>query len=347
MKRADNECPETDHLAGCEFVFVNSTVTDIQLDLFQTLADYMLALGLTTEASTPQRVPFGRAENLNVRFVGAPGPGGEQTEAEVLSPPGGSASSDVMAAPRPYKICFLPHTNFDSNCVYPKSLCGEQNRSFRPQRSQIPIRGPKRTCNQTRFPLDESKANSQIQASGSASVNVIASHEFIQRLLALVNEDAQTDVTMQDPKQVARLEEELRAFDMKPVRITIYMRHTEGMIYYIGQVARRALDPDLEEGRRDTFVKADLPYHFHPEMKCRSPGQHCNYVFRLGEGATPTSDNFLSVNYDGRRYSIANPDPYRQDLSSLTFDILKQLIALNSSAKSLPQSSVITAVGGQ
>jgi hypothetical protein len=346
MRRTDGPCPEADHLAGCEFVFVNSVVTNIQIDLFQALADYMLALGLTTELSTPQHVAFDHPTNVNVRYVGAPGPGGNETEAQVVAPPGGSTPSDAQTPARPYKICFAPRTDSQNRCVFPKSVCGQRGKSPTLGRSQVKIFEPeKRTCNQTEFKINESTTSNQIQSSGSASVNVIASHEFVQRLMQIAKDDAPEDNPTQDPRHTGGLEAELSAFDMKPVNITIYMRHTEGIIYYVGQVVRRALDPDLGEQPRDIFVKTDQPYRFHPEKLCAAPSKICEYVFRLNANLAYAPDDFLSVVYDGRWYSIPRPDPLRRDLSSLTFDILKQLVALNSAAKSLPQSSVITTVG--
>jgi len=60
----------------------------------------------------------------------------------------------------------------------------------------------------------------------------------------------------------------------------------------------------------------------------------------------------VSVNYEGHLYSVPgpidglpDPDRLRGGVSSQVLSIVREQIALNSSAKSLPQSSVITLVG--
>ena len=156
-----------------------------------------------------------------------------------------------------------------------------------------------------------------------------ASDEFIRRLIGLALEDGRPDVA-----------QSLKAFRGK-VNITVYMRHTEGMIYYLGELVRRQYK---EDGPREIFTKRDEPYQRHDTTHiCRGPSKHCAYIFHLNQGAVPEPGDVVSVFYDGRWFSL--PPGSQFDLSSMTFDFLKQQIALNSSAKSMPQSSVITTVG--
>jgi hypothetical protein len=114
------------------------------------------------------------------------------------------------------------------------------------------------------------------------------------------------------------------------------------MIYYLGELVRR----QFKDGR-EIFVKLDRPYRPHdPKTICRQPEEEeekCAFIFHLNEGPVPEPGDVTSVFYDGRWFSL--PRGSQIDLSSLTFDFVKQLIALNSSAKSLPQSSVITTAG--
>ena len=97
MQREDpkgqpDRCEKTDHTQNCEFIFENYPGSDIQINLFQALGDYLLWLGMTTELQKPRTVPFERGQSINVRFVGAPGPDkkGKPPTAEVVGPPGGS-----------------------------------------------------------------------------------------------------------------------------------------------------------------------------------------------------------------------------------------------------------------
>ena len=60
----------------------------------------------------------------------------------------------------------------------------------------------------------------------------------------------------------------------------------------------------------------------------------CDPIFVLEAGGGPAPDSFLSTYYDGVVYSVSNGDTS----SGPFLDIVKQALALESSAKSLPQS---------
>ncbi len=305
-------CVATDHSYRCEFPFFNYVASDIEIDLFQALVDYLLWLGLMTEAPAPATVPFASATNVNIRYVGAPGPMDENHNptAQVISPPGGAASSESAPSPRNYKLCFAPRL---TEKYVTSSLCG----------------GPAARGEKTN--------ESTIKSSGVASVNVLASEGFIQALLRIAGRDG-------PPEVLAQLEG-FFGHHRSGMEITIYMRNTQGMIYYLGEVVRRALNPDLGPPRH-IFVKRGNPYLPFQLEECTSASKMCNYVFRLREGVAITGTDLVSIQYGGQTYSVSGAyDPNQPDLSSMTMEIVKQQIALNSSAKSLPQSSVITTVG--
>src|SRR5262249_23532541 len=120
-------------------------------------------------------------------------------------------------------------------------------------------------------------------------------------------------------------------FSSKEVVLTFHVRSVEQMIYYLGEVARRQLTPEYDDIRT-------ISVNYSPERVPMS-------VFVLREGP-PKPGDFLSVNYEGRWFSVPQTTGRtRADLSSDVLSILRQQIALNSSAKSLPQSSAITVVG--
>ena len=135
MQREDpkgqpDRCEKTDHTQNCEFIFENYPGSDIQINLFQALGDYLLWLGMTTELQKPRTVPFERGQSINVRFVGAPGPDkkGKPPTAEVVGPPGGSSASDGGAAPKTYKLCFTPRVHAE---LVSGSLCGGNRKAER------------------------------------------------------------------------------------------------------------------------------------------------------------------------------------------------------------------------
>ncbi len=133
----------------------------------------------------------------------------------------------------------------------------------------------------------------------------------------------------------------------KPVSIEFVPRSTEAVIYYLGEVARRWNDPDLDPKRVVSF-------HYGPPRKeiplspCTGPGTvdegtkfKCEALFFVEEGGM--RDAFVSVDYDGSRYAIPD-DPQKAGRSSSALNILIQLIALNRSAKDAPASTVFNVI---
>lgn len=382
-------CPVTDHTRNCEFVFENYVGDDLEIDLFQALGDYLLWLGMTTELQRPRTVPFDHPQNINIRYVGSPGPskkGTPPTTAEVVAPPGGSSASDATAGSKTYNLCFTPYTKPQQELVCRKSLCGAaQNQSdataghtaakdqseLAAGRSghvatkhesdlcaPVPNRNKRATATPELDSADETEDSrdddaSRINSEGTATVVVRAYQGFIEELKGVVRHDIPTE-NGDDETRSAKLkmiEDNLSAFDSQWVTITIYMRHTEGMIYYLGELARRSLSDLYGVDRRDFFVKRGRGHELYPiEVNCNVEirSKKCSYIFRLREGLEPAAGDVLSVSYEGKWYSISGAyDPDQPDLSSTSLEFLKQLIAINSSAKSLPQSSVISLVGGQ
>lgn len=335
-------CPSNSHIENCEFVFSNYPAEDIQIDLFQALGDYLLALGLTTEATKDApTVPFVNPASINVRFVGNPPASDKLDEAQVLGAPGG-AGSESLSVSTSYDLCFAPLTLRDTLLVDPGSLCGEKPKKPEskklggkppggyPPGGRPPRDYPPGSYQPDSYQLSNNQPDKRIKKSGSATVALTTSDEFITRLIGLAIEDGYPNVA-----------ERLKAFHRSPVNITIYMRHTEGMIYYLGELVRR----QFKDGR-EIFEKEDHAYVRHDmTRKCREASSVCTYIFHLHQGPAPGPEDILSVFYEGRWFSLPDSQSEQLDRSSLTFDFLKQQLALNSSAKSLPQSSVITTVG--
>jgi hypothetical protein len=301
-------CGESEHTTACEFVFINYPGRDLEIDMFQELAHYLLWLGLTTERPESQTVPLDQpnTENLNIRYVGTINT--EKKNVQLLAPPAG-ATSDAQPTPKPFKLCFSPRSKNAADLVEGDSLCGA------------------------------TKDSNVIRETGTARVGMTLDPGFINSLEAIAKTKARPQ---ENGPQLAR---DLHHFSK--VSITIYMRHTEGIIYYLGELARRALHPDLEQRPRYFFFTSASPYDDKAYWcPCTKPSSSCSFIFRLQEGPPAGSENFLTVQYGGQWYSVAgNYDPTEPDFSSTSLDFVKQLIAVNSSAKSLPQSSVVTTVG--
>jgi hypothetical protein len=384
MTRFDKECQIDSYQLSCQFQFDNYPSSPLEIDLFQAVADYLLALGFTTEAEKPVTVEFKNAQNINVRYVGAPSGGEDKNMAQVVAPPGGSAAEASLSQPRPYAFCFAPRTLSDVDCVGgPNSpeLCAAPEKPkdkrlnnwlachsstpiyikrFFPDAKPPEKSGAKGAENSnvrssdrsSVSPSDSSGASAEsnrltlgsedfeadtprLQASGKSKLKVIISEGFARELHHLAQERGEGDVANR-----------LIRFADQPVDLTITTRSTEGMIYYVGEVARRQLDnPDFNT-RGPVFIKVGKPFAPYPLGRCTQQSDSCAYLFRIKKDS-PGPDDFLSVAYNGQWYSVLGGPFSEVGFSSQVLDVLRQQIAVNSSAKSLPQSSVISLVGGQ
>jgi hypothetical protein len=97
--------------------------------------------------------------------------------------------------------------------------------------------------------------------------------------------------------------------------LVIRTHSTEGVIYYLGEIAR------LQLGLMPAGTE-----HWDPD------------IFQLKEGSGGAGA--ITASFDGRDYHI-DADPTGADRSSQVLDLVTELLAQNNSAKDLPQPSVI------
>jgi len=301
MHRADHDCLKYDHTARCELVFENYVGDDTQIDMFQALGDYLLWLGMTTERPATTGVPFAQAMNVNVRYVGNPPPN-KPDEAEVLAPPGGGSSGDAQAPAKPYRLCFAPR--HPQTVVSPKFWCG-----YAPPE-------PKKTGKKTGGPnslmprdeaADDRGTDNQINAAGSAVVGLNVIAEFMDRVKKIAHDDGIKNDASVYPSGKTEFDRDLDSFAGArsnadfPVTVTIYMRHTEGMIYYLGELARRSLTRDYGQESRDFFTRQGNgypTYRGYAENPCKAPPaptKQCAYIFHLQETLVAMPAEFVSV----------------------------------------------------
>jgi hypothetical protein len=138
------------------------------------------------------------------------------------------------------------------------------------------------------------------------------------------------------------------------VELAPVMRSTDGVIYYLGEVARRKLDPDEEidgktNQRRPGTVRS-VAYHHRLVEKWKAcsadtalwSSEFCRPVFWIERGKV--SNAFVSVEYDGEVYSVPGRGSDGERTSQV-FGIVAQLFALHRSSKDLPRSNVISVIG--
>jgi len=110
------------------------------------------------------------------------------------------------------------------------------------------------------------------------------------------------------------------------VRLTI--RSVEGIIYYLGELARGELDIGVGQ----TLAPPEI-----------DTGLGIDRLFEVRQGCLATTGRIVAL-YDGVRYCIA-VDPSGADRSSEVMEVVLQLLALNTSAQTLPAPSVISILG--
>jgi hypothetical protein len=71
----------------------------------------------------------------------------------------------------------------------------------------------------------------------------------------------------------------------------------------------------------------------------------CENIFVVNPGPS-IGNNVVSVMYNGTTYSVPH-DRETGGRSSQIFELVKQVLALNTSAKQLPSTTVISVVGAQ
>jgi hypothetical protein len=135
------------------------------------------------------------------------------------------------------------------------------------------------------------------------------------------------------------------------LQVRLYMRSTEAILHHLGSISSRYLASDHQ---RVIQVKVGEPYLPYPAKPCPftnsplpslevAPGYHCESLFVLehsGGGDSP-----LSIDYDGQTFAVPG-DSKRAGRTMRLLDLVKQLLALHTSAKELPASNVLNIIGG-
>ena len=133
-----------------------------------------------------------------------------------------------------------------------------------------------------------------------------------------------------------------RSFGGKKLSISFYTRSIEGILYYLGEVVRRSAQPEGGQSARRVQVRVGPPQNPFPLKSCpfedNIDGYRCTDLFVLEQGASDPAG--ISVEYAGVRYSISSDTSHSWTMP--VFDVVKQLQAINTSAKQLPASNLIS-----
>ena len=148
------------------------------------------------------------------------------------------------------------------------------------------------------------------------------------------------------------------------ISFKLQVRSTEGILYYLGEITRRNLYPEstVDAKPRVIQIPTRVPRGAIPKSSCDAsegagkPVRKSDLIYLNGETGNaapsayfcenlfvvdaPGSDAFISVRYDGRSYGLAS-DRERTGRTYQVLELVKQILALNTSAKQLPATSVL------
>jgi hypothetical protein len=323
MRKVKAQGCDGDHTEDCEYTFTNYVSDNENVDEFQMFAHYLLRLGLTTEATGSQKdVPLKGAMNVNVKFFGSSNLIGSSAQSGASGQPsGGGAGGSQSAEPaqKNYKFCFSPK-DFPNN-IPSEVRCGTTTKS------------------------NELGATS----TSTLAVGILGAGKGrdMTRIAAL----PECDQPRPDDDPLAKFCKIMLKFATQKVSFEFYTKSTQAVIYYLGEVARRQLYPDFLNDPQpirkimiSTAQGKDIRLH-----PCRDepidPADliYCQYLFRVENSLVPQLSGSVSGMYNGAGYSV--PDYLHGGGYSMTsLEIIKQLLALFSSAKSLPQTNVLSVV---
>ncbi|HTS41128.1 MAG TPA: hypothetical protein VMH84_11385 [Xanthobacteraceae bacterium] len=346
------------------FTFRNDVRNDLRFTQFQALGDYLLSSGFTTE-HVADSIPYGPA----IAKTSAPLDAADAAKMLEAYSKASAAGLDIHSEGDAYRLqkrtshyrfCFAitgdQRPTWLGNLT-PDAYCGSaatarSNRRTTQPRPNVPVANH---CPQV------VGAQGSGEAGSSQFFGIILSPVFLDRIRR-TQEFARThgNVSYEDYFPIDR-------FRGKHVTFKFQLRSVEGILYYLGEITRQQLNPEFDAVSRVTQVKTGLHYSAIPHSECnphenggtqerkhdlirltRGDGHDprsytCENLFVLEAGPAP--DAFYSVYYDGTTYSIPN-DPARAGRSLQVLELVKQLLALYTSAKDLPQTSVISIIGG-
>ncbi len=138
--------------------------------------------------------------------------------------------------------------------------------------------------------------------------------------------------------------------DETEIELSFVVRSTDGIIYYLGEVARRQLYPDISPARPLAYRRKPNAASVPCEPKDDAwLDDDCYAIFWVEKGHI-SSGEIASIEYEGSSFSVPGrvPGPvglpHPGERSSQVFGIVTQLLGLNKSAKDQPATSILNVV---
>lgn len=215
---------------------------------------------------------------------------------------------------RQYGFCFAPRDPLAYRLINRHVLCGHPAAGLELKASQI---GRKALVSGVPIPRD--------------LIDTLYNQTIAPRLLPGEDHDARAEGYRN-----------IRAFGGKSVSVSFYTRSIEGILYYLGEVVRRSAQPEKGQSPSPVQVRVGPPQNAFPVKSCPFEpvgGYRCTNLFVVEQGGGSDGKG-VSVNYEGTQYFISADTSNSWTMP--VFDVVKQLQAVNTSAKQLPASNLIS-----
>lgn len=338
-----------------DITYLNSVGTDADFDQFQAIVDLLFAEGLSTEHVD------------TTRQYGPPIP------ASTLEATGGTNDKDTAALIQAYASAAQAGLKVTRAGLGNAYQIEQNTTSYRfcfrdfgavPKDSPL-LCGNARNAN-TATGLAGTGANPGQAAAGEVSDSGTTGFNLT------LSAGAQQTLTRRLQQAAAKVSSGAlpNLANMHVTSFQLQLRSTEGIIYYLGEVTRRNLYPEQgkfpEESRpRIIKVPTQVPDGAMPVSPCggdtsgrseqtalvypndpqdptgatrgKASSYYCDDIFVVDRGPP---NAFISVDYDGNSYGL----PQGSERSGRTYQVLelaKQILAVNTSAKQLPATSVV------
>ena len=358
-----------------QFTFTNSPSSDLQFGQFQAMVDYLVASGFIAErinrtSAFGPEIPKPRAADA-ARAVDAYAHAA-QAGLDVKKDKGGRLTLEKKSSE--LRTCFTykggPYPSWLA--AKDKSIfCGNFGKSAAKPNADAKPAGdqctPKRKAvSHAATPAkDATNYDSHEQGmteNGQSEFRGIAlAPAVLDRIAALQEEQMQLRNETIPYDQLFPVNE----FRGAHISMKFRTRSTEGILYYLGELVRRSTAPE-HAAPRVMQAKAGINYGTYPRQECsgqepiteiaplanlprysfdaRIPVR-CENIFVVNEGPS-IGNNVISVSYNGVIYSVPH-DRETGGRSSQVLELVKQVLNLNTSAKQLPSTTVISVVGAQ
>lgn len=369
-----DNCAPFVHTADCELVFVNYPGNDLQFDLTQSLIEHLLNLGISTEQIPPSAGGAGGSSGS-----GSSGAGSGASDQGL----GSGNQYRFCFAPRDLNYV-RQIVDSSALCGFEKKQAKKPDKqkvttttAYKTTESTDKS-GAQTSSREEGLTIEKApggtNADATDKAVGKKVAGFVLSDRFIGNLRTIAASHEQkysmdyrdfvghidafkaTNVSFRDNPGY------MLDARRNSVTLTIYTRSTEGILYFLGEVVRHELYPDNmlhpEQPNRTIRVKIEsTAYRSFPELPC-DPEERplpneaydhvegafaCQPLFVLRADPGSLGTTLISVSYSGLTYWIP-ADEKAAGKTLHVLSIVKQLLALNTSAKSLPQTNTLSII---